>query len=71
LKITGCRKLVIAAASLMSQCAPILQKDNETEKEFGGAVGAAFIMIFSHILPYYLWISNFFYDGRLIHPESL
>jgi hypothetical protein len=50
---------------------PILQKDNETEKEFGGAVGAACIMIFSHILPYYLWISNFFYDGRLIHPESL
>ena len=25
--------------------APILQKDNETEKEFGGAVGAACIMI--------------------------
>jgi hypothetical protein len=47
-----------------------LSPDNHTEQEFGGAVGAALIMIFSHVLPYYLWISNFFYGGRLIYPDS-
>jgi hypothetical protein len=45
--------------------------EQETEKEFGGPIGAACIIIFSHILPYYLWISNFYYNGQVIYPESL
>jgi delta24(24(1))-sterol reductase len=38
------------------------------EYEFGGPIGAACIMVFSHFIVYYLWICVDFYDGSLIHP---
>lgn len=38
--------------------------------EFGGPVGAFFIIIFSHFLVYYLWASLEFYNGALVAPSS-
>lgn len=37
---------------------------------FGGPVGAVAIMVFSHVLVYYLWICIDFYGGSFIHPWS-
>jgi delta24(24(1))-sterol reductase len=39
--------------------------------EFGGAAGAVAIMVFSHLLVYYLWISITYYRGAVVHPDSL
>lgn len=43
----------------------------ETEIEFGGAVGAFFIIILSHFLLYYLWTSINYYQGGLPLPTSV
>jgi delta24(24(1))-sterol reductase len=40
-------------------------------REFGGAAGAVAIIIGSHLLVYYLWISLTYHHGALIHGESL
>jgi len=47
------------------------KNDEHVQQEFGGPIGAASIIVFSHFLPYYMWISNFYYGGAIIHPESL
>lgn len=39
--------------------------------EFGGPIGAALLVVFSHFLVYYLWISVTYYRGALLYPESL
>jgi delta24(24(1))-sterol reductase len=39
--------------------------------EFGGPLGAAFIMLFSHVAVYYLWISVTYYAGALIYPSGI
>jgi delta24(24(1))-sterol reductase len=39
-------------------------------REFGGGAGVLAIMIGSHLLVYYLWISIAYYRGALVHPES-
>jgi delta24(24(1))-sterol reductase len=41
------------------------------DKEFGGAPGAVAIIVFSHVLVYYLWISITYYRGAVVHPDSL
>ena len=43
----------------------------ETEREFGGAFGAAFIMTLSHALMLYLWIAWRFNDGAVFYPASV
>ena len=45
--------------------------DDEQVKEFGGPIGATFIMIFSHIFVYYVWICNEYRHGGLFYPDSL
>lgn len=59
-----------AAASAASPPSVRRETDPVAEQEFGGAVGAVGLIIFSHVLPYYLWISNFYYQGTVIHPTS-
>jgi delta24(24(1))-sterol reductase len=39
-------------------------------REFGGAPGAVGLMIFSHSVLYYFWISQQFYNGAVIGPNS-
>ncbi|PIS00336.1 MAG: delta(24(24(1)))-sterol reductase [Chlamydiae bacterium CG10_big_fil_rev_8_21_14_0_10_35_9] len=48
-----------------------LSHANKQEYEFGGPIGAFFIIIFSHLLLYYLWISLTYYNGSLVYPSSL
>lgn len=38
--------------------------------EFGGPWGALAIMVGSHLLVYYLWISSAYYHGAAVHPTS-
>lgn len=38
--------------------------------EFGGAPGAIFIILFSHFIIYYLWVSITYFQGALIYPSS-
>ena len=40
-------------------------------REFGGAKGAIGLMIFSHSVLYYFWISQEFYSGALLYPKSI
>ncbi len=39
--------------------------------EFGGPIGASVIIVFSHLLVYYLWISLTYYSGAMIAPSSV
>src|SRR5947209_4409913 len=39
--------------------------------EFGGPIGVAAIMLVSHLLIYYLWISITYGRGGVVRPESL
>lgn len=41
------------------------------EYEFGGPLGAFCIILFSHALVYYLWMSLTFYSGALFWPASV
>jgi delta24(24(1))-sterol reductase len=45
--------------------------DSESVREFGGATGVVAIMLLSHLLLYYLWISWRYYGGALAHPQGL
>lgn len=45
--------------------------DDEVVKEFGGPIGTAFIIVFSHIWVYYIWICLEFYDAQLIYPSGI
>src|SRR5262245_15985472 len=45
-------------------------KTREAKLEFGGTLGVAAIMIASHALVYYLWISLTYYHGTAVHPAS-
>lgn len=48
------------------------QREEEEEAiEFGGAFGAAFIMLASHATLYYLWISWKFYGAQLTYPSGV
>src|SRR6185436_15662792 len=38
--------------------------------EFGGPLGVAGFMIFSHVLVYYFWISATYYRGAVLAPTS-
>ncbi|MDF1758074.1 MAG: delta(24(24(1)))-sterol reductase [Legionellaceae bacterium] len=38
--------------------------------EFGGPIGALIIIIFSHILIYYMWISLTYFQGGLFFPKD-
>ena len=38
--------------------------------EFGGPWGAAFIIAFSHLAVYYLWIAVTYYRGAVIYPHG-
>ena len=42
----------------------------EPRWEFGGPAGAAAIIVGSHLLVYYLWISVTYYQGSAVHPAS-
>jgi delta24(24(1))-sterol reductase len=48
-----------------------IEKSTETAREFGGTLGAGFIMTFSHALMLYLWMAWRFYDGALFYPAGL
>ncbi|KAG9073624.1 C-24(28) sterol reductase, partial [Ceratobasidium sp. UAMH 11750] len=39
--------------------------------EFGGPIGVTAMMLFFPVLMYYFWICLRFYDGALVHPDSL
>jgi delta24(24(1))-sterol reductase len=39
--------------------------------EFGGPGGALALIVFSHILVYYLWIAVTYYGGAAIHPAGV
>eukprot|EP01006_Ploeotia_vitrea_P029588 TRINITY_DN62099_c0_g1_i1.p1 TRINITY_DN62099_c0_g1~~TRINITY_DN62099_c0_g1_i1.p1 ORF type:complete len:442 (-),score=30.16 TRINITY_DN62099_c0_g1_i1:1371-2696(-) len=39
--------------------------------EFGGPIGVAIIMIWSHFHVYYLWACNTYNGGAMLHPDSL
>ncbi|KAJ7091410.1 ergosterol biosynthesis ERG4/ERG24 [Mycena belliarum] len=45
--------------------------DQHGEYEFGGPFGVLAIMTGFPALMYYLWICLWFYDGQLVHPNSL
>lgn len=45
--------------------------DEQVHKEFGGALGAFGIILFSHIVIYYFWICIRFYGGALQYPAHL
>jgi Delta24(24(1))-sterol reductase len=47
-----------------------MRQDTIQEYEFGGPLGAFFIIVFSHILIYYLWVSLTFFQGALFLPTS-
>lgn len=47
------------------------QAKSDNSFEFGGALGAAFIIVFSHLLMFYLWVAWRFHDGALIYPTSV
>lgn len=38
--------------------------------EFGGTLGVVLIMLFSHVVPYYLWICWRFHDGAATYPQG-
>jgi Delta24(24(1))-sterol reductase len=48
-----------------------LKLQKKHEYEFGGPIGAFFIILFSHLLVYYLWICLTYYNGALTYPNSL
>lgn len=59
------------SARALAAAANERQDDEKEEIEFGGPLGAAFIMIMSHATLYYLWISWKFYDSNLVYPSGL
>lgn len=48
----------------------VSKSDEKVVKEFGGPLGAVFIMVWSHLLMLYLWLSLEYYDGGLFAPDS-
>lgn len=50
---------------------PLRKHMTKPHSEFGGTAGNLFIMGFSHVLVYYLWISLTYYQGGLVLPASL
>jgi len=46
-------------------------KEAELHNEFGGAYGAIGLMVFSHSVLYYFWISQRYYQGGLVLPYSM
>ena len=49
----------------------IMTKTSAPKSEFGGPIGQLGIVLFSHFLVYYLWISLTFFSGKLFFPQSL
>lgn len=47
------------------------QPNHLSEREFGGSLGAFIIILFSHCIVYYLWISITYYQGSLLAPDSM
>jgi len=49
-----------------------IEKDTDAEvvREFGGAPGAVFVMIFSHVFIYYVWACLEFNDAEILYPKS-
>jgi len=47
-----------------------MKQDAKHDYEFGGPVGACVIIVFSHILIYYLWVSLTFFQGALFLPTN-
>ena len=43
----------------------------QSRYEFGGPWGVVAIMTGFPVLMYYLWICLWFYDGKLVHPNSV
>ena len=46
------------------------QIDAESVREFGGPIGAAAIMVGSHLVIFYIWIAWRFHDGVLPYPHG-
>ena len=44
------------------------KSDEKVVMEFGGPVGSVFIMIWSHFLMLYLWLSLEYHEGGLFIP---
>ena len=47
------------------------EQSEETAREFGGTLGAAFIMTLSHAVMLYLWIAWRLHDGAVFYPAGL
>ncbi|MEM8609167.1 MAG: delta(24(24(1)))-sterol reductase [Myxococcota bacterium] len=54
-----------------AQGSVVAGRENTQRREFGGTIGAAFIMTVSHALMLYLWLAWRFNDGALLYPASL
>ena len=46
-------------------------KSHATAREFGGTLGAAFIITLSHAMMLYLWIAWRFHEGAVFYPAGL
>jgi len=46
-------------------------KEVVLHREFGGPIGALGLMLFSHVVLYYFWISQQYYQGALLMPDSV
>jgi delta24(24(1))-sterol reductase len=44
--------------------------DNEIIYEFGGPIGAMGLILFSHFIMIYLWVSLEFHDGNVFYPSG-
>lgn len=45
------------------------KSDEKIVKQFGGPIGSVFIMIWSHCLMLYLWLSLEYYNGGVFIPD--
>ncbi len=62
-----------AVASIQDDSEPSTGKDDEPHEgyEFGGPLGAVGLMIFSHLILYYLWIAWRHNDAALWNPLNV
>jgi delta24(24(1))-sterol reductase len=47
-----------------------MAKDGQEQREFGGQLGVAAIMVLSHLMVFYLWASLTYHHGALFGPTS-
>jgi hypothetical protein len=56
---------------LLVVCNGLLTGDLADEYEFGGPIGAVALMIFSHTILYYLWLSWRYHNAEVFVPSQV